>query len=65
MKNTDGERLDWLIFNSAKVCHSRDGDCCWVRFYYEEAILETETTFSYARDAIDAAMSGYVRVKWD
>lgn len=24
------ERLEWLVFFSAYVAHSRDGDMCWV-----------------------------------
>ncbi len=57
---TDTKRLDWLIFNSAEVCHSRDGESCTVRYYEDENTVETLDSFYDAREAIDAAMDGKV-----
>lgn len=57
---TDSERLEFLIFNSAKVCHSRDGDSCWVMYHEGENTVETLEQFDCARDAIDAAILGEV-----
>ena len=60
-ERNDTELLDWMIFYSGRVCHSNDGDMCWVMWYSsdEEAgnAGEMETgMFGDARNAIQAAM---------
>lgn len=55
----DAQRLEWMIFNSATVCHANDDEFCWVD-WYDRADEEKKRTalFDNARDAIDAAMTG-------
>jgi hypothetical protein len=58
--DADEERLDWVIFNSAIICHSNDGEHCWIKYYEDERTLETIDLFDDPRKAIDAAMLGRV-----
>ena len=59
---TDEERLNWVIFHSAIICHSRDGEICWIKYYEDELTLESDL-FDDPREAIDAAMLGNVYEK--
>lgn len=52
----DAERLDWMIFHSAKVRHSSDGEFCTVTWYDDEGQAHVTKPFGNARQAIDAAM---------
>ena len=60
LSRTDAERLDWMINNSAVVCHAMDGENCWIQYEEDELMVETLDKFDDARDAIDAAMLGKV-----
>lgn len=52
---TDGDMLDWMIFNSATVCHSSDADFCSVKWGDRDGDHETGR-FGNARNAISSAM---------
>ena len=55
----DTEMLNWMIFNSAEVCHSRDGDDCWVSWYDDEGGHNQTKLHHNSREAIQAAMNGF------
>ena len=52
----DAERLDWMIFHSAKVCHSNDAEYCSVKWVDDYEQCQTDV-YGNAREAIDAAIS--------
>lgn len=51
----DARRLDWMIFHTAQVQHTRDGEYCRVLFY-DDGTSDLTAPFGAARDAIDNAM---------
>lgn len=51
----DARRLDWMIFHTAQVVHTRDGEYCRV-LWYEDDTSDLTAPFGTARDAIDNAM---------
>ena len=52
----DAERLNWMIFHSAKVRHSSDGEFCTVTWYDDEGQVHETKPFGSARQAIAAAI---------
>jgi len=55
-ENTDTDRLNWMIFCSASIHHSRDGDNCWVKWPDEEDDYHCTKVMSDSRECIDEAM---------
>jgi len=51
----DAERLDWVIFYSARVTHSKDGEACSV-WWFDDNEEHRSKPFGNAREAINAAM---------
>ena len=60
---TDTERLDWIIFTSAQVCHSNDAEFCWIEYSDRDGAYASKKYFDAPREAIDAAMCGEVYEK--
>lgn len=54
----DAERLDWMIFYSAKLKHSNDAEYCTVLWVGDDGDWTETDLHTYARAAIDSAMSG-------
>ena len=57
--NDDTKRLNWMISNSAKICHANDDEFCWVEysmFCHEIGPRIKLGPFNDPREAIDAAM---------
>ena len=55
----DTDLLDWMIFHSARVCHSVDGEVCWVVWTDDPDTGEQRTDGSGdAREEIAQAMKG-------
>lgn len=52
-KMDDTERLDYMIFYSAKVCHSSDADDCWVTWWDREGEYHRSGASGDARKCID------------
>lgn len=59
----DTEYLNWMIFFSARVCHDRDGESCYVESCYVEWYpsdweweLQRTEWFDCSRKAIENAM---------
>ena len=57
---TDTEMLDWMIFNSAQVCHDTDGESCWVIWHDRDGSYRTDY-YDDSREAISQAMAGNFR----
>lgn len=57
-KHKDTEYLDWMIFYSAKVCHDREGENCYVEWYPSDYDWGKQRTGRYgcSREAIDNAI---------
>lgn len=58
--HSDVEILQWLVFNSAKVCHDSDGEFSWVHWNDRDGSYTTKI-FPDWRAAVMAAMSGEFR----
>ena len=52
----DAERLDWMIFHSAKVCHSNDAEYCSVKWVDDYEECQTDV-YGDSRAAIDTAIA--------
>lgn len=52
---SDTERLDWMIFYSARLQHGNDGEYCCV-VWIEDHEEHLTALFGSAREAIDAAI---------
>lgn len=52
----DVKRLDWMIFHSAAIYHSKDGDCCWVKWPDEEDGYFETPVMGDSRECIDKAV---------
>jgi len=53
----DTERLNWLIFAGAHICHANDDEFCWLQWSNRGGDYQTGR-YDNARDAIDAAIRG-------
>ncbi len=56
-EKTDTEMLDWLIFHSAIVVHSNDGDWCFVKWCDSDYDDRRTEKYYDSREAIQAAMN--------
>lgn len=52
----DIKRLDWMIFHSASIHHSKDTDCCWVRWPDDKGWYKQTPVMGDSRECIDKAI---------
>ena len=55
-ENTDTVLLNWMIFYSASIHHSKDGENCWVKWPDEEDSYHYTKVMSDSRGCINEAM---------